>query len=204
MNAPRLMMLKYAALGLTALSCVGIGASAAAQDGQPTREPSIQSRLEGMFSYYLRDGGVWRQENKDFQEGEGLPVAYVKKYSWGPGNTIILDDTYALMEDGACPQQAHNVMNWDRKENKIHVQVFHHSGVWVRGYAGKSGEHETSAELSGVLPDGSEMKMRDTTDLSDPDRAVITAMFWDGENWNKGDTVSWIHVSADEKPCGFD
>lgn len=197
----RAMRLRSALLALAgcALLSVGISDRALAQDA----EPSIETRLDSVFSYYLKGGGVWRQENAGYQAGSGSPVAYIKRYQWGPGKAMVLDDTFALMADGTCTQWTHNVFNWDRREQSIRGQVFHFAGPWFSGLITKTGDHETAGEFAGIMPDGSEVRMRDTTDLSNPRVAVVTALVSDGKDWNRGDSVSWTHVTSEVKPCGF-
>jgi hypothetical protein len=164
---------------------------------------SAEERLAGLFGYYLKEGGLWRQDNADREAGDGSPVAYVKRYAWGPGNVVVLDDTFALMEDGECEPWAHNVFHWDVAEQVVRGQIFHRAGAWFSGLVRRTGDHETTAELHGILPDGSQLTMRDTTDRSDPDRVVVTALFADGDTWTAGDQVSWVHLAAADRPCGI-
>ncbi len=166
-------------------------------------EPSTESLLSSVFAYFLKDGGVWRQDNAGYQAGSGSPVAYIKRYQWGPGRTVVLDDTFALMEDGSCTHWTHNVFNWDRRERAIRGQIFHFAGPWFSGLITRSGEHETAADFVGILPDGSEVRMRDSQDLSNPRVAVVTALVSDGENWRQGDSASWVQVTSEVKPCGL-
>lgn len=185
--------------GVAVLALAGsVGARA-----QQKELASIEARLGAVLSYYLRDGGVWRQEDASHEPGSGSPVAYVKRYQWGPGRTTVLDDTFALKEDGSCDQWTHNVFHWDHREGRVRGQLFHFSGAWFSGLISKAGEHENAAEFSGVLPDGTELAMRDTTDLSDPNEAVVTAWIRNGGTWTRADSVSWVRVTSREKPCGL-
>lgn len=164
---------------------------------------SAEGHLSEAFSYYLKDGGVWRQDNAEHEAGSDSPVAYIKHYQWGPGRAIVVDDTFALMEDGECQQWTHNIFHWDVAENALRGQVFHISGVWLNGLIRVAGEHQRTAELSGMAPDGTKIRMRDKTDLSDPHKAAITAFFPDGDSWKERDQVIWTHVTTPTKPCGL-
>ena len=184
---------------LAALSLYAGSQSLSAQ----TSGVSAEDRLAEIFSYYLKDGGIWRQDNVDREAGSDSPVAYVKRYQWGPGRSIVLDDTFALMEDGQCKAWTHNVFHWDTSENVVRGQIFHLSGARFSGLIRMTALHQTSAEFAGVLPDGTEFKMRDKTDLSDPHEAVVTAFIPDGEGWSESAQVSWVQVTTSGKPCGF-
>ena len=164
---------------------------------------TAEGHLGAVFSYYLKDGGVWRQDNEEHDARSDSPVAYIKRYQWGPGRAIVVDDTFALMADGECQPWTHNVFHWDIAESAVRGQVFHRAGVWASGLIRMAAEHQSTAEFTVVLPDGTESKMRDRTDLSDPHRAVVTAFLRDREAWKEGDQVSWAHVTTRDKPCGF-
>jgi hypothetical protein len=184
------------------LLCVlfaAVSASLSAQEAEPTRE----ERLAEVFAHYLKDGGIWRLENDDHEAGSGSPVAYVKQYQWGPGRAIVLDDTFALLEDGTCQQWTHNVFHWDMQEGAVRGQIFHFAGAWFTGLVHVAGENETAADFGGVLPDGTEFRMRDSTDLSDPRKAVVTAFLPDGESWTESEPVAWVQIVADDRPCGL-
>jgi len=164
-------------------------------------DASAEKHLGEVFSYFLKDGGIWRQDNSDHEAGTASPVAYIKRYRWGPGRAIVLDDTFALSEDGECKPWTHNVFHWDAAENVVRGQIFHHVGARFSGLIRPTGEHQTAAELSGTLPDGRTLEMRDTTDLSDPHRAVVTAFIANGDTWNESDQVAWVQVITEDKPC---
>lgn len=162
---------------------------------------AIKKNLEEVFAYYLKDNGYWRQDNQDFKAGSGSPVAYLKEYSWGLDGVIVIDDTYALNEDGTCTQWTHNVFRWDEESNAISGQVYHFQGITAIGTVKRLEEDKTLAEFSVHLADGSQRRMKDVTDRSDPRKAVILASIWDGEKWNEHDAVSWRRIQKTDFAC---
>ena len=162
---------------------------------------SVESRLSDILGYYFKGEGMWRQDNADFVTGSGSPVAYIKQYSWGPGKAMVFDDTYVLMEDGSCRPWAHLVFNWDFKEQRVQGNIFHAEGLWFTGVISKSGELSTSAVFSATMPDGSEFRMRDSTDLSNPKVATISAEIWDGQTFVPADESGWTLVEDGAHSC---
>ena len=138
-----------------------------------------------------------------FVTGSGLPVAYVKKYIWGPGKAIVVDDTYAVMEDGSCRQWTHGVFNWDFKKRQVQGNIFHTEGLWFTGLISKTGELSTSAVFSATMPDGSEFRMRDSTDQTNPRKAAISVEIWDGQKFVRADDSAWTLVEDGTSPCGL-
>ncbi len=164
---------------------------------------SPQEQLIAVLGHHLADAGVWRQENPSHEPGSGTAVAWVKRYRWGLGRTIVLDETFALMEDGSCEQWAHRVLHWDIREQAVRGHLVHISGVWGTGLTRFTAKQQTTTEAVLVLPDGTESKIRDIADLSDPDQLVVRAHVASGANWSERPAVAWVHVSAPDKPCGL-
>jgi len=57
------------------------------------------------------------------------------------------------------------------------------------------GENQNTAEFSGVMGDGSEFRIRDRADLSEPGMARISAFTWDGEDWQLGHSATWTRIA---------
>jgi len=113
---------------LIGLSLASLGVFVPGMAAQAGAEVGAEQRLVSVFARYLEEGGTWRQDNADFEAGSGAPRAYIKRYVWSPGKTVVLDDSYALMEDGSCKHWAHNVFNWDAKAQRIRGNIFHFAG----------------------------------------------------------------------------
>lgn len=198
-------------LGIATVMSAGVALSNAKWAGGAETESQVavaqaqqetpQSRLAAHFSYYMADQGVWRQEESKPQEGG--PVAYIKRYEWGPGRAMVFDNTYAVMPDKSCRPFAHNVVIWDSKSKGVRAYIFHSAGVFGTADVELRGKQETVAELHLTLPNGAEARMRDTTDLSDPRQAVITGSAWNGQEWTTRPPVSWTRIDASQNPCAL-
>ncbi len=169
--------------------------------GLSAPDVSPQDGLDAFFAYYLRDGGLWRQDSEVQTGDEGTPIAYIKGYAWGPGRAMVYDDTYALLRDGSCKPWVHIVHVWDREKKVSRAHIFHSAGIFLTAEAKALSEMLREAEVRGALPNGTEVRMRDRTDISNPRRAVVTASTWDGKQWAPGRTVSWVRITAEANPC---
>jgi len=167
----------------------------------PNQEQTPEKELSAAFLYYLSGDGLWKQDGTGADSGNNEPLAYFKRYEWGPQRAMVFDDTFALMKDGSCRQWTHNVFVWDHQKKGIRGYIFHSAGFQFTVDVELGSAKHRTAELRGVLPNGSEIRMRDETDISDPQKTVIHASAWNGKDWTEHAPVSWVRISRDSDPC---
>lgn len=170
--------------------------SAASSAGQ---EPTAAEVMQSVFANRVRDGGFWRQDNEDFEEGADVPEYWMQVWRNGPGDEVVIFDAYAVMADNTCSALIHVVLTYDPESGRIRSDGYGANGMSAHGVMEFEGT-VTSGEMTLQLPGGREMRMRDREDQGAPDRIVVEAETWDGEGWTRGEPATW-HRSANGPPC---
>jgi len=162
--------------------------------------PSAAQVMQAVFGNRLRDGGSWRQDNPDYEEGSDTPAYWMQTWRNGPGDEVVLVDAYEVMADRSCSALIHIVYTFDRESGRIETHGFGANGMSGHGEM----EHEgtvTSTEVTLRLPGGREVRMRDREDHGAGDEIAVRAETWNGEDWVAAPPVTW-HRSTQGPPCG--
>ena len=162
-------------------------------------EPS--SKVEELMEFYLNGGSRWRQDNEDFEPGSGQPVYWVRVMEWGPGRDVVLADAFAVYESDRCESISHVVYRWDLEHDRLAIASFGAGGRHAEGHVERLGPSTSRTTVEMTLPDGTQMRFRDTSEHSGHDEYTSRGERWADDAWVAGDMVRWRRDSR-EIPCG--
>ena len=183
------------ALGWTAM-WAALGATAYEVYGQQS-----ELGVEELLGYHFDGGSRWRQDNEDFEPGGEEPAYWVRLMEWGPGRDVVLADAFAVYEDDRCEPISHMVFHWDPENGRVALSMFGAAGVLAEGYVERLGPTQNRIVVSVELPNGTQMRNRDTSDHSRPDQYTTQAERWADGEWVLGGTARWRR-DLHESPCG--
>lgn len=152
--------------------------------------------LETALGYYLDGTAAWRQENPAYVAGGEAPRFWIREYRWGPGRDVLLADAYAVFDRELCEPLVHLVHTWNSAEERVAVQNFGPAGMHLYGSSWHEPPGSLVTEAEGRLPDGTSIKHRDVSDLSNPNEYTSVGHRWDGEAWVVGDSARWERAST--------
>lgn len=151
------------------------------------------------MGYFLEGTGAWRQENPAYVGGGEAPRFWIREYRWGPGHDVLLADAFAVFDERRCEPLVHFVHTWEATEGRVAGQNFGANGMHFRSKGWRESPDTLVTEAEGRLPNGSTIRFRDVTDLSNPLRSISVGHRWDGGAWVAGDTARWDRAS--ERVC---
>jgi hypothetical protein len=156
--------------------------------------------LETAMGYYVEGAAAWRQENPAYEAGGEAPRFWIREYRWGPGRDVLLADAYAVFDGERCEPLIHFVHTWKAAEERVANQTFGANGMHLQGSSWRESPTNLVTEAEGRLPDGSSIRLRDVSDLSNPHQYVSVGHRWDGQAWVALDTARWERAAA--RVCG--
>lgn len=169
--------------------------------GAPEVDAQGASRAVADLLRYQAPGvGHWRQENSAREAGSEAPVFWVRQLRWGPARDVVIADAFAVYEDRRCESVAHMVYYWDVGDSRVAVTSFSPGGVVGMGHLQVQGSGEVRLDASVRLTDGSELRIRDTSDETERTHYTTrTERLVDGD-WIAGDAVVWRRTPG-PSPC---
>lgn len=186
-------------LALPVLLSTAVNASTATADPVAGQEATPAEIMQSVFGNRLRDGGFWRQDNKDFKEGSDAPKYWMQVWRMGPGGEVVVVDAYEVNANNACSALMHIVYTYDQATGRIESHGFGANGVSGRGVIEFKGTVTTN-EATIRLPGGREAKLRDREDHGASEAVVVESENWDGKAWKPGRSVTWRR-SEQGLPC---
>lgn len=190
-DAPRLAM--AALLTLAAVPCARASPSGAGQKATPAEI------MQSVFGNRVRDGGYWRQDNAEFQDGAAVPKYWMQVWRSGPGGEVVIVDAYEVMASDSCTALMHIVYSFDPAAGRIESHGFGAHGISGHGVMEYQGTVTTN-EATIRLPGGREVRMRDREDHGAAEAVVVEAETWDGKAWKPGKAATWRR-SDEGLPC---
>lgn len=164
---------------------------------------TTRADFDAFVEYFTSESATWQQNN--VEPGKGEPTRWVRRHT-SDGDTATVE-VVAAYTDGRCEAVTTIHYRWSSTDQTITSEAHARMGATFSGTVEPldGSRYRTTAE--GVLPDGTEIKIRDTSDLSSPGSAVSTAERWADGAWVPLDGVTWRRVPADAwcggGPSGF-
>jgi len=191
-------MRKKSALGrgIRAALAFGAGLGATAQTAVAQSEQPLGA-VEQALSYYLAGGNHWRQDNQSFEPGTGTPTHWVRVMQWGPQRDVVIADAFAVYESQRCESIIHMVYRWDPELERIAVTSFGAAGLVGAGFIEPLGPERDRIVATVTLPDGSEARFRDTSDLSRRDEYSTSNERWVDGTWVPGGSARWQRTGSE-------
>ena len=165
------------------------------------RGQESQTGVEELLGYHVDGGSRWRQDNADFEPGTAAPAYWVRLLEWGPGRDVVLADAFAVYESERCEAIIHMVYHWDPERERVSTLSFGAAGLLGAGFLEELRPHQSRVVGSVTLPNGTESRFRDTSDLSRHDEYSTQAERWADGDWVAGGNARWQR-DPHESPCG--
>lgn len=178
-------------------SLVIVGAAA---NGRADGKGQTGKPLEKAMGYYLEGAAAWRQDNPDYETGGEAPRFWIREFRWGPAHDVLVADAYAVFDGERCEPLMHFVHTWDSVQSRVTNQAFGPGGMHLQGSTWYESPTTAVTEGQGQLPNGSTLRIRDVSDLSDPLTYSSVGHRWEGEASVAGDTARWMR--APRRVCG--
>lgn len=168
----------FVAAGLTAPRFAAIETQASS----PTVREYLAHQLEG--------SGVWRQDNPAFVPGGDQARFWERVVRNGPDPQVVTADARAVMENGSCQFLAHIVYWWDADANAVAASNYAAGNVRFSGKLVRV-DGAWVLESTGRIPDGTNVRFRDTPGFTRPDAYSTIGFRWDGTDWVRQDESVW-------------
>ncbi len=169
---------------LLALAAIGVPGA---------QQAATRADFEALVGYFASESATWQQDNAD--PGDGEAKRWVRRHRVAPDSSSA--EVVAIYGEGRCELVTTFETRWLPEDNTISVKGRTASGLETTGTVEVLGGSRYLMTIRVALPDGTELRMRDTTDLSEPDSAATNAERWTGDGWVQLDSVTWRRAPAD-------
>lgn len=160
------------------------------QDISPPR--ATRGDFERLTGHFTAGSATWRQDNRE--PGDDGPTAWLRRHS--ASGDLSTAEVVAVFADGRCQPVTTIEYRFSPEEGTIATASRLASGLSFTGSMEAIGGGRFRTISEGALPDGTQLKMRDTTDLSRPGIATSAAERWVEGAWVPLDGAEWRQVPA--------
>ena len=161
---------------------------------QGIREASIPTKadFDAFVGYFTAGSATWQQDRTE--PDDGGPIRWVRHHAVEGDVSSV--EVVAVYADGRCEGVTTIRYRWSSAAQAIEIEGRASNGSTAHGAVEELGDSRYRTVLQVLLPDGTELRMRDTSDLSAPDAATTTAERWSDGAWVPLDEVTWRRVPA--------
>ncbi len=157
------------------------------------RSATTKADFDTLVSYFAAGSATWQQDNAD--PGEGKATHWVRRHT--VDGDLSTTRVVGVFADGRCEPVTTIEHRWFVDDSSIRTSSTTAGGLAFGGHVEALDDSRFQTTAGGTLPDGTELKMRDVTDLSVPDSSLTRAERWAGDRWVPLDTATWRRVAAD-------
>lgn len=189
---------------MTMIGLAGVQVAIASDEAVSVSTKFTHDSFVDLQEFYFEGGNVWRQTNDSHQAGDdSTPEAWVQIFEWGPARDSVIVRSYAQQESGSCDLIFVGIRQFKPSSGIIDTLQIGATGLQFKGQSWLDESGFVLTNATGMLPNGSELIIRDRTDISETNVYRSNGELWNDEleRWDATDTVEWVRVE-EHSPCG--